>query len=134
MITRGFRRTRQQAPDTAESRHAARFVRYSWDDDGNLVGAFKLPAEEGAALVAAIEASTSRDRVREADADGARDGFGAARADTLVELVRAGAQREPGDGGDGGFLVTLVVDASTMGHGSGTSSGGTAECRVQDGP
>lgn len=133
-ITRAFRRTRQAADDAAEARHAARFLRYSWDDDGNLVGSFKLPAEEGAALIQAIETNTSRESVAEAGADGARDDHGAARADTLVELVRAGAERDPGRRAGEQSLVTLVVDASVLRADTAAPDGELGECRVQDGP
>lgn len=133
-ITRAFRRTRQAATDTAAARHAARYLRYSWDDDGNLVGSFSFPAEDGAALVQALEAHTPRERVAEAASDGARDEYGAARADTLVELVAAGAQRDPGESSGDDHLVTVVVDAATLRDGTGGERGEVGECRLEDGP
>lgn len=131
-ITRAFRRTRQAAAETAEARHAARYIRYSWDDEGNLVGSFKLPAEAGAALAGAIDTTATADRVQEADAEGARDGYGAARADALIELVTAGAARHPDETDQSDYLVTVVVDSSTLGAGPDEPLIG--ECRIQDGP
>lgn len=133
-ITRAFRRTRRAAVESAEARHCGRYIRYSWDDEGNLVGSFKLPAEAGAALMGAIEANTPKERIAEAESDGARDGYGAARADTLVELVTAGARRDPEDGADGSYLVTVVVEASSLAGGADEDRKDMAECRVQNGP
>lgn len=126
-ITRAFRRTRQQAEETAEARHAARYLRYGWDDQGNLVGSFCLPAEEGAALIKAVEDAVPAGRMAEADADGCRDSYGAVRADALVELVAAGAHRDVDDDFDSGYLVTVVADAAVL-------EGGEGESRVLDGP
>lgn len=131
-ITRAFRRSCRQSAETAEARHRSRFLRYGWDDDGNLVGSFCLPAEEGAALIRAVEGAVPAGRMAEADADGARDSYGAVRADALVELVSAGAGRDGDDDFDSSYLVTVVADES--GLQGDTGEGPMGECRVDDGP
>jgi hypothetical protein len=44
---------------TAEvrARHDARFLSWRWDDDGSLVGSFRLPPEHAAVLLQALEAA-----------------------------------------------------------------------------
>ena len=91
-ITRAFRRSRLAAEETAESRRANRYLRYHSDDDGNLVGSFRIPAEAGAVLAAAVEEATQTADITQADSQRAKDPHGAAAVDALVDLVAAGAQ------------------------------------------
>jgi hypothetical protein len=88
-ITRAYRRTRQASKEAEARRDAGRFFRFGWDDEGNLVGSFKLPAETGALLQATVE----RAAVDDAHRDGAGDALGAAQVDALVDLVGAGRRR-----------------------------------------
>jgi len=54
----GMRRAR--TGDDVRKRHAARGVRWRFDDDGSLVGAFRLPPEQGATVVKALEVARGR--------------------------------------------------------------------------
>lgn len=90
-------------------------------------------------------ASSLSNRSQEADAEGARDGYEAARADTLVELVAASAanhshhsedrdhdEDEGGGEDDRGYLVTVITDADALRADREDTDLG--ECRIQDGP
>ncbi len=116
-ITRAWRRSRQAAQDAAGRRQAGRFLRYHYDDDGNLVGSFRLPAEAGAVLEAAICQAVGRRDVDDADTAGARDPRGAAAVDALVDLVGAGSQSCDLEGpSDSRYLLHVVVDADVLAH------------------
>lgn len=54
--------------EDAQAQRASRRVSYRWDEDGTLVGSFRLPPEDGAKLIAALEAAKSvmPDRVEDA--------------------------------------------------------------------
>ncbi|MGC8512157.1 MAG: DUF222 domain-containing protein [Acidimicrobiales bacterium] len=116
-ITRAWRRSRQAAQDAAGRRQAGRFLRYHYDDDGNLVGSFRLPAEAGAVFEAAIGGAVDRGDVDDAEVAGARDPRGAAAADALVDLVGAGSQAGDREGPcDSRYLLHVVVDADVLAH------------------
>jgi hypothetical protein len=66
------------------ARHDARRVSWRWDEDGSLVGSFRLPPEQGAILLQALE-SVSGDTPAEASATHA--GGAARAADALVALA-----------------------------------------------
>jgi Domain of unknown function (DUF222) len=55
------------------ARQAARQVSYRWDDDGSLVGTFRLPPEDGARFLAGLEVAKARLPEPVADADHAED-------------------------------------------------------------
>ncbi len=114
-ITRAFRRSRLAMEDTAARRQAGRFLRYHYDDDGNLVGSFRLPAEAGAVFEAAVGQAVGRRDVDDAEVAGARDPRGAAAADALVDLVAAGSQAGDTEGScDSRYLLHVVVDADVL--------------------
>ena len=118
-ITRAFRRSRRAAEETAESRQAGRYLRYHHDDDGNLVGSFRIPAEAGAVLVAAIEEATELADIKEADSQRARDPHGAASLDALIDLVAAGAQALRHAGGtpaESRYLLQVIVEQAVLEH------------------
>jgi hypothetical protein len=73
-IAHGYR---QAAPHLAEvnARHARRFLDYRYDDDGSLVVRGRLSPEDGAALLAALEAYRN-DQPAPSPGDGVRDGAG----------------------------------------------------------
>ncbi|MHB8293100.1 MAG: hypothetical protein ACYDH5_00375 [Acidimicrobiales bacterium] len=85
--------------DDEANRQRRRRLVWSYDDDGSLVGSFRLPPEPGAALVKALQAATGQALAEPVGKPGASPGPGqpdeplaAARADSLVELVtRPGA-------------------------------------------
>lgn len=133
-ITRAFRRTATAAADEEKSRDAGRFLRFSYDEEGCLVGSFRLPAETGAVLAGAVERAVEVDAVKEADADGARDPYLAVQADALVALVAAGAAATNSEGADDDsrYLVTVIAERAVL---DGTESDHEpGECHIDDGP
>ena len=54
----GMRRAR--TGDEVRKRHAARGVRYHFDDDGSVVGSFRLPPEEGARFIKSLDVARGR--------------------------------------------------------------------------
>ncbi len=115
-ITRAWRRSRQAAQDAAGRRQAGRLLRYHYDDDGNLVGSFRLPAEAGAVLEAAIRQAVGRGDVDDAEVAGARDPRGAAAVEALVGLVGAGSQSCDLEGPSDSRYLLHVVDADVLAH------------------
>lgn len=116
-ITRAFRRSRQAAEDTAECRQRNRYLRYHFDEDGNLVGSFRLPAEAGSVLAAAIEEATEAKAIQEADGERAKDPRGAAAVDALIELVTAGIQAigtTDNPDTDTRYLLQVIVEQSVL--------------------
>ena len=108
-VTRAYRRSAAAAQETAEARDLARGLTWSWDDDGSLIGRFRLPPEHGAALINAVTALVERAALDAADSEGAADPVAAVAADALVDLITAGAaatDRDTDDTGDDRYLVT----------------------------
>lgn len=64
-IVRGYRRVRRSASGE-DLRHERRYLHHQWDDDGSLVLRARLGPEEGALVLAALEAA----RETAADASG----------------------------------------------------------------
>ena len=54
----GMRRAR--TGEDVRHRHAARQIAYHWDDDGSLVGSFRLPPEDGARFLHSLDAARGR--------------------------------------------------------------------------
>ena len=146
-ITRAYRRSSAAADDEETRRDVGRYLRFSYDDDGCLVGTFRLPAESGAALAGALQASVDRQAVGDAEADGARDPHSAALADALVELVKAGHTARLNDEGtdDSCFLVTVISERDALaaqpppagdegGETDGCAQKGGALCHIEGGP
>ena len=83
--------------DVANRGRARRFVRTFWDEDGSLRFFGRLPADDGAAVLEAIEAKASQLHGENGDPccpDGwSRAPIGARRADALTELVTGGGCR-----------------------------------------
>ena len=131
---RGYRRSSKASDELTEKRLTRRDLSYGWDDDGNLVGRFSLPAEEGALFAAAIDGATSREDVEEADKEGAWNPSGAARADALVQLVSAGASADDSRSDDDRYLVTIIVDQETLRSETEESESSPSECEVAAGP
>lgn len=73
----------EQANETYEDRHLS----YQWDEDGSLVVNGRLPAEDGALLIRALEGA--RERLR-ASAEAPEREKGPCNADALVSLAESG--------------------------------------------
>lgn len=123
------------AEDQERARRTGRYLRFGYDDEGCLVGSFRVPAEAGALLAGALEAVVDRDAVDDAAEDGAREPFLAVQADALVELVAAGHKAltdGSDDEEDSRFLLTVVAERHVLEGKEDAGPGG--ECRVDDGP
>ena len=125
-VTHAYRRSAAAAQETADARDRARSLTWGWDDNGNVVGQFRLPAEQAAALINALTARVERAAIDAADSEGAADPLAAVAADALVDLITAGAASD--DTADGRYLVTIVAEAAVL---AGANSDGI--CQVADG-
>lgn len=109
--------------------HAERFLEWRTDEDGSVVLRGRLTGEDGAALIAAIEArrdEQAREAFRDSDAT-ELDSAGARNADALLALVDEGvAGRADRTGGDR-FQVVVHVDADTL---QGSEAG---RCELESG-
>ena len=119
-LLRGVRRVRaQQAEDHAADVRAHRRVHWHWADDGSLVLSARLPPEQGARLVAAVEALAEqmlRDDARAPGPDSHADADARAGADAdtdtgappSTEQPPPGQRRPPGAGRfDAGLAARL---------------------------
>lgn len=140
VLVRAYSRARtKQANDV----HANRFVAWSWEDDGSLSVRANLPAEDGATVIAAIEAAAERLREERkswsesespADRDGSAEPQGGvvSRAEALVSI--AGDSLERGSLRDRGAakpadrnMVVVHVDADEL------AVDGNGRCHVREG-
>jgi hypothetical protein len=109
--------------------HAERYLHWSVDDDGSLVLRGRLAPDDGAALVAAIEAARD-EQLQESLADEAAtavDPTSARNADALLALVESGAAERGERTGGERFQVVVHVDADTL---QGSESG---RCELEAG-
>jgi Domain of unknown function (DUF222) len=86
---RGVLRREGETP-AANLRHDRRYLRYHVDDDGSLVGSFRLDPEEGALFIKSLEAEVERSAERPDEDPVTRTAdhpVAARRADALVALV-----------------------------------------------
>src|SRR5947209_19292384 len=102
----GMRRAR--TGEDVRQRHAARGVRYHFDDDGSMVGTFRLPPEAGARVVKALDVARGRfgpvaEDDASAEASRPRATVAQSTADALVAMADAllrdaSAEASPGRG------------------------------------
>ena len=87
LIARSYRGVirREEELTEEEQTRARRFLDYYWAEDGALVIKGRLPSEEGAAFIGALEAA-KEDLPRDGNAE---DPVGAKRADALVAMATA---------------------------------------------
>ena len=125
VIVRAYRGVIARELEAVNETHRDRFVLYSHDDDGSLVLTARLPAEQGAVVLAALQAA--EDRVREAlraeaeseenDSAESFPGPAAQRADALAMVAETAlaseAQEVPGRER---HQVVVHVDATTLAH------------------
>lgn len=126
----------------ADRQYAERFLRWLWDDDGSLVLRGRLPAEDGAAVVAALQAAADGMEPEEDKTSGAdRDEAGApgddeAAADPAQKAAQRSADALVGlaesflaHGGESRRAQVVVhVDALTLADDSGE------RCELDGGP
>lgn len=110
-ILSGYRKA--QSLKDANAAHARRGLECWYSEDGELVVRGRLPAEAGAALMAALDAARE---VPDPDADSDEPPSAAAtRADALARIAESYLQRgdAPGKGGDR-HLVNVVVNPDAL--------------------
>ena len=135
--------------------HRRRFVRCDHDEDGALLIHARLPAEEGALVLTALEASREALRAsRGAPGDGsasaetthigdaasgaddeedevdpeAIERFTPSNADALVLMARTAIEHGPAEGAGGEHQVVVHVDAATLAHDD------EGACELEHGP
>src|SRR5947209_9161700 len=92
-IQAGLRRAR--TGDDVRKRHAVRGVRYHFDDDGSVVGTFRLPPEQGARFIKGLDVARGRtgpvgeDENVSAEASPPRATVAQSTADALVAMADA---------------------------------------------
>lgn len=160
-VVRAYRRARPDVTDPDRAPHARRTLIWYSDDDGSLLGSFRLAPEDGAVVVAALAAAGDRGRVEPASttgpdsptgAEGGGDGGdgdptldppAAGRADALVALAGAyldrvaGAETVGGDSDDTDntadrYVVSIIAERRVLEGPAAEHRDGV--CQVDDGP
>src|SRR6266508_4676171 len=131
-LVRSYRGVLRRVDETAAAnrRHYRRYLSCRWDDDGSLVGSFRLDPEEGAVVLAALEAAVGCSAehpevdpvTRTADRPAA-----ARRADALVAMAERALDGEATDRGDRHQVVTHV-DARVL------TDNADGRCELAEGP
>ena len=135
-LVRGMRFCIRRDDETAEAnvRHERRYLSCHYDDDGSLVGSFRVDAEEAATVVGALEAvekvrSAERRAVADPETERADDPPGARRVDAFVAIMDSvlAGELEERSGGDH-YLTIVHVDADTLADDT------DGRCQVEHGP
>jgi hypothetical protein len=105
-LVRGYRGVLRAGTEDANEPYGRRYLDWDWDDDGSLVLRGRLPAEAGAALVAALEAIPVPEAEQEEAATCAHPSS-ARRADALATLAQGAINNTA--------QVVLHVDLATLG-------------------
>ena len=127
LVSKYRRCERLQEPDNAGRQHEKRELTCSFDDDGSMVIRGRLPAEQGALVMKALELAMDRaDKLPdEVSADhvpsgvnpqtSGREPFHARRADALAGIAESYLNGEPGDSATADrYQVVLHVTAETL--------------------
>ncbi|MHB1536009.1 MAG: HNH endonuclease signature motif containing protein [Acidimicrobiales bacterium] len=144
VVVRTYRRCRERSVEEATQRRAARRLIWHQDDDGSLVGSFRLAPEEGAVVLKALEAAAAEaapgrsaaeiDQDHRGDTPAEPDAPAAARADALVAVAGAflaGLAGESEGGCGEPYLVTVIADAEVLTSNGDDDREGT--CELEDG-
>ena len=135
-VVRGMRWciSRDDETEEANERHERRYLSYHYDDEGALVGSFRLDPEEGASVIAALELvekvrSAERPAHDDPQTRRAYNPVGARRADAFVAMAESvlshGAK---GRSGGDRYQVVFHVDADTL------ANDADGRCHLEDGP
>ena len=153
-IVRAYRGVLEVELGDASEEHRRRFVRCEHDEDGALVIHARLPAEEGALVLTALEASREALRASGGAPDGgasaettqigdtapraedeqeeldpeAIERFTPSNADALVLMARTAIEHGPAEGAGGEHQVVVHVDAATLAHDD------AGACELEHGP
>jgi Domain of unknown function (DUF222)/HNH endonuclease len=112
-LVRGYSGALAATVGQAQRAHERRYLRWSWDEDGSLVLQGRIPADEGAVLIAALEQAECEQP--SAEPDFTAEPRGARRADSLVTVARSAlalghAEKQGGDRCE----VVVHVDVETL--------------------
>ena len=154
-IVRAYRGVLEVELRNASEEHRRRFVRCEHDEDGALVIHARLPSEEGALVLTALEASREALRAsRRAAGDGGASAetthigdaapgaaddeeevdpatierYAPSNADALVLMARTAMAHDAAEGAGGEHQVVVHVDAATLAHDAGGA------CELEHGP
>jgi hypothetical protein len=114
-VVRAFRGVLGAELGSSRPEYERRYVRCQHDDDGSLLIHARLPAEEGALVLAGLEAA--RDALREARAvpAGGADGSASAEATQIGDIgAEAAEAAEPADGEESPGERTAVSNADAL--------------------
>ncbi len=133
-IVRTYRKAQiQEELVEANDRHQARRARWYWDDDGSFVLSARLSPEDGALVLAALEAGRTTDMppaASTADVSAETSPAAVRNADALVGAARLALSAvEHNDGGDAPCQVVLHVDAPVL-----AAADTEGRCYLENGP
>jgi hypothetical protein len=127
--------TQEDELEKTNRRHAARYLRCEWADDGSLEGRFKMTPEVGAAFLKAIELMRGLipdEPVDENGPAGPSPDHATTNIDALAMLVEAGFANATADrhGGDR-YQIVINADANVLADTAGIAEG---VCELDNGP
>ncbi len=130
-VVRAYRGARRATLEAAQKNHAGRRLDWHYDDDGCVVGTFRLAPEDGALVAKALDGLVDAEAVADAERDGAEDPGGAARADALVALAERSFDQPAAAGPDSRdrYLVTVITEPDVL-----AGDNPDATCQIADGP
>jgi hypothetical protein len=128
LVSQYRRCKRLQDTDNARKQHEQRGLRCDYDDDGSMIIKGRVPAEQGALIMKALELAMDRageslnarvvaDKGRDVSAETPRqrESFSACRADALAEMAESYLNREAGTGFSADrYQVMVHVSAETL--------------------
>jgi hypothetical protein len=138
-LVRAYRGVERRAErENAEAQHDSRELNYYYDDDGSLVIRARLPAEEGAVVLQALNAAMDARRAEqnEAETDDVTavtsvpsESFAQRRADALTTLAETTLRHGPESlSAAERYQVVVHVTAETL------AADETGRCELEDGP
>jgi len=148
-LVRAYRRVgRLEERERATAQHAARELTYYYDDDGSLVIRARLPADEGAVVLQALNAAMDAQREVERDAQardeesedvtavtsGVVDRFAQRRADALTTMAETTLRHGPEQLSAGErYQVVVHVTAETLTDNTLADDDSDGRCELDDG-
>lgn len=140
LVSKYRRCKRLRDAEIANQQHAERSLRYYFDADGCLVFNGRLPAEQGALLVKAIERGMDRsfeDEAADVTAE-TREPIEVRRADALADLAETNLNADEASGSTADrYQVVVHVSAETLydeAGGEATALPGVDRAYLEDGP
>lgn len=114
-LVRGYRRAASACLQTSNDAHERRHLSWEWAEDGSLRFRGRLPADDGALLLAALSRAEQELPEGEQNEDSATR-FRNRRADALVSVARSAIGASPGNRRSDGDPCEVIVhvDAATL--------------------